>query len=269
VTGSPARPFQFAGTWYPETLEEAESYWEPVRDAFDAKAVIVPHSAWMYSGRVAGAVYGRIRPADTFIVVGPNHTGHGSSSTSLYARGRWFLPEKKIEIDESVADALLKTSEYLTVDYESHAREHAVEVQLPFFLLLNPAAKLVPIVMRDSDPDQFRDLGRSIAAVAKKFADRRIVLVASSDFSHHENRKEAARQDQRAIEQILALNADGLKDTVDRFGISICGAGPIAATLIAARTLGATQAEQVAYATSGDKTQDDEAVTSYAGIVIH
>ena len=110
--------------------------------------------------------------------------------------------------------------------------------------------------------------GRTIAATAKKLADRRVVIVASSDFTHYESRSVASRQDQAAVEQILALDPDGLKQIVDNQGITMCGVGPVAAALVAARALGATTAEQVAYATSGDKTQDNDSVTGFAGIVI-
>jgi AmmeMemoRadiSam system protein B len=268
LTDSQARPFQFAGSWYPETLEEAESYWDPVPKPVAAKAVVCPHAGWMYSGRVAGTVYGRIQPADTFVVLGPNHTGRGTKGTSLYAHGRWFLPETKMEIDEPFAEQLLQRSEYISVDYDAHAREHSIEVQLPFLLLLNPAAKLVPIVMRDYDAEIFQDVGRSIAAAAKKLADRRVVIVASSDFTHYASRQEALRQDQLAIEQILALDSDGLKEVVDGYGITMCGLGPVAAAIIASRLLGATMAEQVGYATSGDVTNDNDSVVGYAGIVI-
>jgi AmmeMemoRadiSam system protein B len=267
MTDSRARPFQFAGSWYPETLEEAESYWTPVHKPIPAKALIVPHSAWLYSGRVAGVAYGKIQPADTFVVIGTNHTGQGRD-VSVYPRGRWFLPETKIEIDEGFSEELQRRSEYIVPDYEAHAREHSIEVQVPFLLLLNPAAKLVPILMKDSDPETFHDVGRSIAEAVKKHADQRVVVVASSDFSHFEQRRIAARQDQDAIDRILALDPDGLKQIVDRQGITICGVGPIAATLVAARALGAQSGEQLAYATSGDLTHDDDAITSYAGIVI-
>ena len=115
---------------------------------------------------------------------------------------------------------------------------------------------------------QRNDIGRTIAATAKKLADRRVVIVASSDFTHYESRSVASRQDQAAVEQILALDPDGLKQIVDNQGITMCGVGPVAAALVAARALGATTAEQVAYATSGDKTQDNDSVTGFAGIVI-
>jgi len=263
-----ARPFQFAGSWYPETLEEAESYWTPVQHPILAKAVVCPHAGWMYSGRVAGEVYGKIQKADTYVVIGPNHTGRGSATTSLYARGRWFLPETKIEIDEAFTEELLRSSEYISVDYEAHAREHSIEVQVPFLLLMNPAAKLVPLIMRDYDPEIFHDVGRSIAAATKKLADRRVLLVASTDMTHYESRATASRQDQAAIDRILALDPDGLREIVDHLGITMCGMGPTAAMLVAARLCGATQAKLIAYATSGDVTQDNDSVVGYAGIVI-
>jgi AmmeMemoRadiSam system protein B len=268
MTDFRTRPFQFAGSWYPETLEEAESYWTPMQHPVAAKAVVCPHAGWMYSGRVAGMVYGKIQPADTYVVIGPNHTGQGKSTTSLYAHGRWFLPETKIEIDEAFSDELMRTSEYISVDYEAHAREHSIEVQVPFLLLLNPAAKLVPIIMRDYDPDIFHDVGRSLAAVAKKLADRRVLFVASTDMTHYESRSTASRQDQAAIERILALDPDGLREIVDHLGISMCGMGPTAAVLVAARAMGASHAELLAYATSGDITKDNDSVVGYAGIVI-
>jgi MEMO1 family protein len=268
MTDSPARPFQFAGSWYPETLEEAESYWEPIPHPPPAKAVVCPHGAWMYSGRVAGMVYGRIQPVDTYVVLSPTHTGRGSASVGIYPRGRWFLPETKIEVDEPFAEEMMRASEYIEVDYEAHGREHGIEVQVPFFLLLNPKAKIVPLILREHDAEMFHDVGRSILAAAKKLPGRRILLVGSSDFSHYESRSVAARQDQAAIDQILELNPDGLKETVDQQGITMCGVGAVGAVLVAAKGLGATTAEQVAYATSGDITKDNDSVTGYAGIII-
>lgn len=262
------RPCQFAGSWYPETLEETKTYWMPLAARIPAKAVVCPHAGWMYSGRVAGEVYGKIERADTFVVLGPNHTGLGKASTSLYGRGSWAFPQGKIPIDEDFSDELLRQSEYVSVDPQSHAREHSVEVQGPFLLLLNPQAKWVPLVMRDYDPEVFHDVGRSLALVAKKLTDRRILFVASTDLTHYEPRVWASQKDQAAIESILALDPDGLKANVDRLGISMCGLGPTAAVLVAARTLGATSAELVRYATSGDVTHDDDSVVGYAGIII-
>ena len=268
MTPSVIRPCQFAGSWYPNTLEEAESYWLPADVRVPAKAVVCPHAGWMYSGRVAGEVYGKIKAADTFVVLGPNHTGHGKAATSLYGRGQWVFPEAKVEMDEAFTEELLQQSEFISVDPDAHAREHSIEVQIPFLLLLNPAAKLVPIVMRDYDSEVFHDVGRSLAAAAKKLTDRAVLFVASTDMTHYEPAAMAAQKDRTAIERILALDPDGLKTVVDRLGVSMCGLGPTAAVIIAAQATGAASAELVRYATSGDVTKDNDSVVGYAGIVI-
>jgi AmmeMemoRadiSam system protein B len=48
----------------------------------------------------------------------------------------------------------------------------------------------------------------------------------------------------------------------------MCGYAPTVAILTAAKLRGATQAEVVAYKTSGDVTGDYQSVVGYAGMVI-
>ena len=265
---SPVREAQFAGSWYPTTLEEAESYWDPQPQRISAKAVVCPHAGWMYSGKLAGEVYGQVASADTFIILGPNHTGRGSAATSLFSKGQWNLPQNSILIDEEIAEDILHASEFLSEDVEAHAREHSIEVQIPFVLLLNAKAKLVPIVMRDYDPEIYQDLGRSIAAACRKHPETRILLVASTDMTHYESKASAAQKDRAAIERMIAVDPDGLYEIVQHLGISMCGVGPTAAVLTSARTLGATEGRLVGYATSGDVTRDEDSVVGYAGLVV-
>ncbi|MBI5042699.1 MAG: AmmeMemoRadiSam system protein B, partial [Nitrospirae bacterium] len=44
-----------------------------------AIGIVSPHAGYVYSGRVAGAVYSRIIIPKTIILMGPNHTGIGSA----------------------------------------------------------------------------------------------------------------------------------------------------------------------------------------------
>jgi len=81
----------------------------------------------------------------------------------------------------------LRTSEYIAVDYEAHAREHAIEVQVPFLLADEPGGETGPADYAGPDPEIFHDVGRSLAAVAKKLADRRVLFVASTDLTHYES----------------------------------------------------------------------------------
>jgi hypothetical protein len=86
--------------------------------------------------------------------------------------------------------------------------------------------------------------------------------------NHYESDQVTRYKDSLALEKVLALDARGLHETVRREGITMCGYGPAVSTLIAARLLGATQAELVRYATSGDITGDRDEVVGYAGVMI-
>jgi hypothetical protein len=86
--------------------------------------------------------------------------------------------------------------------------------------------------------------------------------------NHYESDAITRVKDGLAIERILALDARGLWDTVREKGISMCGYAPTVAILTAAKLRGATQAEVVAYKTSGDVTGDYQSVVGYAGMVI-
>jgi AmmeMemoRadiSam system protein B len=75
-------------------------------------------------------------------------------------------------------------------------------------------------------------------------------------------------KDRKAIDQILELNPEGLYDVVRRENISMCGYGPAVSMLTAATILGASKAELVKYATSGDVSLDFDHVVGYAGITV-
>jgi hypothetical protein len=75
-------------------------------------------------------------------------------------------------------------------------------------------------------------------------------------------------KDHRAIDQLLALDPRGLYDVIHEGNISMCGYGPAVVMLTAARKLGATQAEVVRYATSGDISGEKDMVVGYAGIAV-
>ena len=86
--------------------------------------------------------------------------------------------------------------------------------------------------------------------------------------SHYISRDLAERKDRMAIEAIVALDPERLHGTVLRERISMCGFHPTTAVLIAAKALGASRAELVRYATSGDVTKDDSSVVGYAGLIV-
>lgn len=257
----------YASTWYPVSVKEVKKYFDLSLKPQKAVACISPHAGWIYSGKTAGKVFSSLLPADTYILIGPNHSGSGAS-TSLFSEGGWELPLGTLSIDEDITKRLMKESEFLENDIRAHVREHSLEVLCPFIQVTNPRAKIVPIIMRDHDREICSDIGRSIAKAVKSFPDKKVILVTSSDMTHYEPANLARILDDSAIDEIINLNPEALLRVVERKGISMCGSGPAAAVLYASQQLGAQKATLVDYSHSGEVTGDNSSVVSYAGIII-
>lgn len=228
---------------------------------------IVPHASYVYSGAVAGALYRRLELPSRCVILCPNHTGQGEP-LAIMSEGAWHTPLGDAPIDSEVAENLKSATALLSEDQQAHRYEHALEVQLPFLQVLRPEFRFVPITVGTSDFQALSALGVAIADVLSNLREPSMVI-ASSDMNHYENDSITRVKDRRAIDQVLALDARGLYDTVQAAHISMCGYAPATAMLTAARQMGATQAELVRYATSGDVSGDRDMVVGYAGIAVY
>ncbi len=259
-----------AGRFYSgdaSTLEgNVRSYVSPPQRRTRAIGCVVPHAGYIYSGRVAGAVFARLAIPTTCIVLCPNHTGLGHP-LAIMSEGSWNTPLGSVQIDHELADSLKQAFPALSEDSAAHRAEHAIEVQLPFLQVEQPSCRIVPIALGTGQFEILQALGEAIASVVSAQAEGALV-VASSDMNHYENDAITRVKDHKAIERILDRDARGLFDTVKREQISMCGFGPTVAMLTAANRLGANHAELVQYATSGDVSGDREMVVGYSGIVV-
>jgi hypothetical protein len=245
---------------------QVAGYVDENRERQEVIGIISPHAGLMYSGAVAGSLYSKIIFPETFILIGPNHSGLGKS-ISLMRSGSWEIPIGTLEIDEEVAAMILNTSEIVFEDAKAHYYEHSLEVQLPFIYYFSPKAKIVPITMMSTSLENCQALGQTLADVIQS-VDRQIVIVASSDMNHYETDEVTREKDAIAIEKALSLDPEGLYHAVRRYGISMCGYGPATTMLYAAKALGATSAELVDYMTSGEINGDYSRVVGYAGIAV-
>lgn len=255
----------YAGT--PERLRlQVEDLLVPDAPRRRVIGVVAPHAGLMYSGRVAGAVYSRVEFPDSFVILGPNHTGQGAGAAIMTA-GTWETPLGAVPIDGDLARAILGNSQVLEEDALGHLREHSIEVQLPFLQSRGHPFAFVPICLYSHEYAACQDVGRAVAE-AVRAAGKSVVLVASTDMSHYIPQDQAASKDRKAIEAILRLDPQGLHEVVRRQRITMCGFHPTTAMLLAAVALGATEAELVQYMTSGDVTKDYDQVVGYAGLLI-
>jgi len=260
-----------AGQFYPGTevslKKLIETLTEKSAQRKKALGVVSPHAGFVYSGAAAGAVFSRIELPDTYIIIGPNHTGRGRPF-SIMKDGSWVTPLGEVDIDKELASNLLKRSRLLQDDATAHSFEHSVEVQLPFIQFFNNNFKFVPVILSHADLKTYREIGKDIADSIKE-SKKNVLIVASSDMTHYEEQKTASAKDHEAIKAILELDEEKMLKIIDEFDITMCGYAPVAVMLAAAKALGAKKAELVRYQTSGDVSGDYSSVVGYAGMIIY
>ncbi len=260
-----------AGRFYPSNPQKLQSEVAQLLSNSTSKrsaiACMVPHAGYMYSGGVAGKVFGAIEFPKRIILIGPRHYPEGAL-LAIMSHGAWETPLGLAQIDEDLAAKLESEFTALREDDVAHRTEHALEVELPFLQsLLGDGLRFVPIALGTDRFPILEGLGLAIARVTAQSKEP-IFIVASSDMNHYENDAITRTKDGMALEKVLALDAPGLYETVRSNEISMCGYAAATVMLTAAKALGATKAELAAYATSGDINGDRSAVVGYAGVII-
>ena len=240
---------------------------EPPSDTRNLIAAQVPHAGYIYSGPAAAHVYYAIyqdgKP-DTFIIIGPNHTGLGMP-VSIYAKGAWKTPLGIVEIDEKLASKLLKY-DIIHEDYLAHSGEHSIEVQLPFLqYLFGSDFKIVPITMMDQTYETSKKVAEAILEEIKNY-DRRVIVLASSDMTHYEPHSIASKKDMEALSFIENLQIEDFYRYVMKTNLSMCGYGPVMVAMFVARYFGATGLV-LKYYTSGEISGEKSWVVGYAAVI--
>jgi MEMO1 family protein len=258
-----------AGYFYPASAAELRATLARLTDKKspkeDAIGLLVPHAGYMYSGPVTGATVSRIKFKDTFIIIGPSHSGLGKPF-SVMTGGTWRTPLGDVEIDTELAKKIVSESNYMEEDEEAHREEHAVEVQLPFLQYFKQDFRIVPIIIAGEGSAAYPEIGKDIARAVKALK-REVVIMASGDMTHYEPAAAAKANDLYAVEAMLKLDIEELTRRYKERRISMCAYPPLVCVMSAAKELGATGAELVKYQTSGDVTGDNSSVVGYAGVI--
>ncbi len=231
-----------------------------------ALGVMVPHAGYIYSGHTAAAVYARLCPADVYVLLGPNHTGHGKA-VAISAAEAWQTPLGQVQVEQSMVRTILNINSEVQLDELAHLQEHSLEVQLPFLQMPGRPITIIPIVLGTQRIQTLEALGKSLAQCLQA-SNKKCLIIASSDMNHFESLERTRQLDESALQHVLERDPIGLLETVRKKNISMCGAGPTAVMLFAAREMGAQEAELVEYTTSADFSGDKDRVVGYAGVIV-
>ncbi len=217
------RPAAVAGRFYPahpsELRATVNQYIKQAlpRPTGPVRAIIGPHAGYAFSGPIAGSAYAaitRLRGGiDRVILIGPSHyvafTGIAATGADAFA-----TPLGDVSVDRGLVERSFELPFVRKLD-TAHAREHGLEVHLPFLQVTLGTFTLAPFVVGDCSGE---DVARLIKLL---WDDDRTLLVISSDLSHYHSYDEAKdidRATQRAIET-LQPHAIGTDQACGRLAI--------------------------------------------------
>jgi AmmeMemoRadiSam system protein B len=218
------------------------------------KALIVPHAGYVYSGATAARAYARLAGGRHLyrrvVLLGPVHRVP-VRGLALPGVDAFATPLGEVALDQA-AVAAIRALPQVEVSRAAHAREHALEVQLPFLQLLLDDFKLLPLAVGDASP-------AAVAQVLERlWGGPETLIIISSDLSHFHPYLVALDMDRATVQQILTLQGP-LTHT------QACGGTPINGLLLQAQRH-RLQPELLHLCNSGDTAGDQERVVGYAAV---
>jgi hypothetical protein len=282
ICGQDVRQPAVAGQFYPADATRLKSAIQAfLNDACATRVdnpigIVVPHAGYIFSGQICADAYRQVagQKTDVVIILGTNHTAPGFTRISVLDHGGYQTPLGLARVDEAAATELLSQDKDCTKEQGPQAKEHSVEVQVPFIQTVFPSARIVPVVLGEPDLAMCTRFGQALAKIVK---DRKALIVASSDLSHYPSYSDATYVDRQTLETLVKLDPSGLSTRfhslmagrISSLVTCACGEAPILALLTAAKSLGATRGVVVSYANSGDTAVGDESrVVGYGSVVL-
>ncbi len=171
-----------------------------------AKALIVPHAGYRYSGAVAAHAFAALGPCRhrvrRVVVAGPTH-GEKPRGVALPSVDAFLTPLGAVRVDGAARDSLVGRAD-VGIEDRIHALEHTIEVQLPFLQRQLRDFTVVPLLIGEIDEDALAEI------LALLWGGDETVIVISSDLSRYNAYEEALRLDREARHAIERLAPDAL-----------------------------------------------------------
>jgi len=255
-----------AGTFYPsdeKTLKEmvdgflVRAEGQPVEGKLIA--LISPHAGYQFSGQVAAYAYKHLAGRDikTIILIGPSHYA-SFTGVSVYTKGSMKTPLGNIKINERIAGSLINEKANVSFYPDAFAKEHSLEVQLPFLQQVLKNFKIVPIVVGSPTRESFEFLKEKLTELLRK--DEKTIIIASTDLSHYHDYNTALLKDKKITDAIERMSLEDVERYLMTGEGEMCGGYPVLFAMAVAKGLGATNGLLFKYANSGDVTGDKSRV---------
>ncbi|HLT10228.1 MAG TPA: AmmeMemoRadiSam system protein B [Micromonosporaceae bacterium] len=262
----PARPPAVAGLFYPadpavlcRTVDDLLAAVPPSEEPL-ARAYVVPHAGYRYSGITAAYVYAHLgrcaHAVRRIVLIGPSHR-RPLRGVAVPAASSWHTPLGPVEIDVDGAAALV-ASGLAVADDAVHAEEHSIEVQLPFLQRVLPERPpILPIAVGLSSASEVA----TVIAAALSAGPGEAIVLCSTDLSHYLEDTAARQRDEATISAVLRLDADAIGPA------DACGRHPLRGLVHWAAGIG-LHGHLHDYRTSAQAGADPSRVVGYAALAL-
>ena len=286
MNSAKVRKAVFAGSWYPSSASECEreinSFLTEGKSLNPPDRIlvggIVPHAGWYFSGSIACNVISCLKGQDSadVVVVFGMHL-HAGSPCYIMTEGAWETPFGAIAVEETLASELAGQFSFTIETPTRFTQDNTVELQLPFIKYFFKDAKIV--AMGVPPHNDSLEIGRAVVEISNRLG-LKVKVIGSTDLTHYGTNygftakgtgKKAVdwvrnENDRRFIDAMLALAPENVIAEA-KSSQNACCAGAAATAIETAKHLGADQADELAYATSYDKSPGDSFV-GYVGILL-
>ena len=284
--GAGSRPPAVAGSFYTDNpvalrRQVGELLTAAGEPSAAARAIVVPHAGYVYSGAAAAHAFAALRAAAPrrVILLGPSHhaafAGGALPDRSLAS---FSTPLGDVVIDADAVGRLRGSADFQG-PARAHDPEHCLEVELPFLQVVAPEARLVPVLVGEHTD---REMTRRMARALAELVDPETVVVVSSDFTHHGQRYGyapfAGRADladtllavgRATAGRLAAIDPDGFWHQLEISEDTVCGRRPLAVLAELLDHAFAGTGSIAALTTSGHVSGSFDVSVTYAAIVFN
>lgn len=238
------------------------------------RGLIAPHAGYVFSGLCAGKGYKEIEDKDykTVIILGISHQ-YPLNKPVVSAFKEYETPLGTVPVDTEMIKEIMKYDKDITNNEQAEAREHSIEVQIPFIQTILPKAKIVPILAAGGE----RDLSNLALALSKVISEKTLI-VASSDLSHYPNYEDANKVDKETISMLVNFEKKAIiekelnvaSSNIPGLSTYLCGFYPVLVLIKTMRLIGIDKAREIFYYNSGDTPYGEkDRVVGYGSICFY
>jgi len=235
-----------AGMFYPEdrneTLKFLNSFGLEEGKGGRAQAIIAPHGAWSYSGKLVASAFsaamGRSAEVKRAVILGPIHDKR-EKGLFLSNSHSFYTPLGNIPVDQAISEELEFHGKSFEINDIPHLGEHSIEILLPFVKFCFPRASIVPILMGQPKAQYIYDLAKALKTVITPILDETLIVV-SCNLSSDNDRIIAQTLAEECLHLFSMKDGPALAAAILDGRLNACG-GALAVSLFESGLLDKTQ----------------------------